>query len=249
MANGLRLQEVVDLMQEAALVWMPIQREGDPADVVDYRVEMGNKSATEVLGVDQVAGLTLGQLLPEDTAALLRRTFTQVSRSGEAVQHVVAAPHPLTDLARTPGVSVRITPVDESVLCTWLPGWLAGEHRPITDDGSSTADRLEFADAVDAVADAGFGVFSLDLMSGRLIVSNGLRQIFGAGPDVQARLESAVAGEGEWQALLRRGEPMDVEVRLAPEHGGHRIRVVGRMECAPDGLPAVVRGSCCVLES
>lgn len=249
MASGLHLHEVVDLMQEAALIWAPVQHEGDSTDVVDYCVKVGNGFAAEVLGVDQVAGLTLGQLLPEDTAALLRRTFTQVSRSGEAVHHVVAAPHPLTDLTRTPSVSVRITPVGGAVLCTWLPGWLTGDHRPITDDGSSTADRLEFADAVDAVADAGFGVFSLDLMSGRLIVSSGLHQIFGEGSSAQSGLESAVAGEHEWQALLRRGEPMDVEVRLAPEHGGHRVRVVGRMACAPDGLPAVVRGSCCVLES
>lgn len=251
MANGLRLQEVVDLMQEAALVWTPIQRESDTPDVVDYRVKMGNKPAADVLGVDQVVGLTLGQLLPEDTAVLLRRLFTQAFRSGEPIEHVAAAPDPLTDLARTHSVSVRITRVDESVLCTWLPGWLtgAGEHRRITSDGSPAADRLEFADAVDAVADAGFGVFSLDLMSGRLIASSGLRRIFGEGADARSGLESAVAGEGEWQALLRRGEPMDVEVRLAPDRGGHRIRVVGRMACAPDGLPAVVRGSCCVLES
>ncbi|MEU0885636.1 hypothetical protein ABZ345_44235 [Lentzea sp. NPDC005914] len=210
---------------------------------------MSNKSATDVLGNDQVVGLTLGQLLPDDTAVLLRRLFGQASRSGEPVEHVAAAPDPLTDLARTPNVSVRITQVDESLLCTWLPGWLtsAGAGRQITSDGSSAADRLEFADAVDAVADAGFGVFSLDLMSGRLIMSSGLHRIFGEGSDVQSGLESAVAGE--WRALLRRGEPMDVEVRLAPEHGGHRIRVVGRMACAPDGLPAVVRGSCCVLES
>jgi hypothetical protein len=249
LADGLRLQEVIDLMQEAALVWMPIQREGDAADIVDYRVKMANKTAAEILGVDQVVGLTLGQLLPEDTAALLRRTFTQVSRSGEAVQHVVAAPHPLTDLARTPGVSVRITPVDESVLCTWLPGWLAGEHRPHKDDRAAKADRIELEDTDDAVADAGFGVFSLVLMSGSLIVSSGLQQSCGGVSDARGRVGSAVAGEGEWQALLRRGEPMDVEVRLAPEHGGHRVRVVGRMACAPDGLPAVVRGSCCVLES
>ncbi len=253
MADGLCLQQVVDLMQEAALVWVPIQREGDFPDVVDYRVKMGNKSAADVLGVDQVVGLTLGQLLPEDTAVLLRRLFTQAFKSGETVEHVAAAPDPLTDLGRTHSVSVRITHVGESVLCTWLPGWLtgpgAGERRPITSNGSSTADRLEFADVVDAVADAGFGVFSLNLMSGRLIMSSGLHRIFGEGSDVQSGLESAVEGAGEWQALLRRGEPMDVEVRLAPEHGGHRIRVVGRMACAADGLPAVVRGSCCVLES
>jgi hypothetical protein len=251
LVNELRLQEVVDLMQEAALVWTPIQREGDLPDVVDYRVKMGNKSAIDVLGVDQVVGLTLGQLLPDDTAVLLRRLFAQASRSGEPVEHIAAAPDPLTDLARTPTVSVRITHVDESVLCTWLPRWLtgagAGERPPITSDGSSAADRLEFADAVDAVADAGIGVFSLDLMSGRLIMSSGLHRIFGEGSDVQSGLESVVAGE--WRALLRRGEPMDVEVRLAPEHGGHRVRVVGRMACAPDGLPAVVRGSCCVLDS
>jgi len=251
LANELRLQEVVDLMQEAALVWTPIRREGDLPDVVDYRVKMGNKPASDVLGADQVVGLTLGQLLPEDTAVLLRRLFTQAFRTGEPVEHVAAAPDPLTDLARTHSVSVRITPVGESVLCTWLPGWLAGdgagERRQIASDGSSAADRLEFADAVDAVADAGFGVFSLDLMSGRMIMSSGLHRIFGEGSDVQSGLESAVSGE--WRALLLRGEPMDVEVRLAPEHGGHRIRVVGRMACAPDGLPAVVRGSCCVLES
>jgi hypothetical protein len=245
------LQEVVDLMQEAALVWSPIQRDDDLPDVVDYRVRMGNKSAAEVLGVDQVVGLTLGQLLPEDTAVLLRRLFTQASRSGEPVEHVAAAPDPLTDLARTSSVSARITQVGEFVLCTWLPGWLTGagaaERGQITSDGSSVADRLEFAEAVEAVADTGFGVFSLDLMSGRLIMSSGLHKIFGEGSDVQSGLESAV--EGEWRALLRRGEPMDAEVRLAPEHGGHRVRVVGRMTCAPDGLPAVVRGSCCVLES
>jgi hypothetical protein len=245
------LQEVVDLMQEAALVWAPIRREEDLPDVVDYRVELGNRSALDVLGVDQVVGLTLGQLVPEDTAVLLRRLFKQASRSGEPVERVAAAPDPLTDLGRTHSVSVRITHVGEFVLCTWLPGWLVGAggtgHRRSQGDGFLTTDRLEFADAVDAVADAGFGVFSLDLMSGRLIMSSGLHKIFGEGSDVQSSLESAV--EGEWRALLRRGEPMDVDVRLAPEHGGHRIKVVGRMAYAPDGLPAVVRGSCCVLES
>ncbi|GAB2834363.1 PAS domain-containing protein [Lentzea nigeriaca] len=252
MANELRLQQVVDLMQEPALVWKPIQRE-DPSDVVDYRVEMCNRSAGDFLGVDDAAGLTVGQLLPEDTAVLLRRLLTQASRSDEPVELVAAAPDPLTDLARTPSVSVRITHVDDFVLCTWLPGWLtgagAGEQWATAGDGFSTADRLEFADAVDAVADAGVGVFSLNLMSGRLMLSSGLHRIFGEGSDPQTGLESAISGVTQWQALLRRGEPMDVEVRLAPEHGGHRVRVVGRVACAADGLPAVVRGCCQVLES
>ncbi|TWP52417.1 hypothetical protein FKR81_08755 [Lentzea tibetensis] len=247
------MQHVVDLMQEAALVLAPVVNELQPSVVVDYRAEMVNKSAADVLGSDQVVGQRLAQFLPEDTAALLRKLCDETRQSGAGVGHVAAAPDPLTDLARAPSVSLRVALVGDLVLCTWLPGWLtpagAGERPPITSDGESTADHLELANAVDALADAGVGVFSLDLMTGRLIGSRGLRRIFGPGSDAQSGLEAAVADDGAWQALLRRGEPMDVEVKLSSRLGGHRVRVVGRVGYAADGHPAVVRGSCSVLHT
>ncbi|GLZ30105.1 hypothetical protein Lesp02_22950 [Lentzea sp. NBRC 105346] len=204
----------------------------------DRRVEMVNRAAADLLGDERIVGRTISEFLPEDTAAVLGDLCDKVTEPGACVEHFAAAPDPLTDLGRAPSISVRVARVDDVVLCTWLPGWVGdgGDHEQVT-----AADRMELAKAADALGDTGFGLFSLDLMSGRLIGSSGLRVIFG-----ESDLESAVSGSAAWRALITRGEPMDVEIELDSER---RVRVTGRVEAGADGHPAVVRGLCSVVRS
>jgi hypothetical protein len=255
------LQTVISKMQEAVLL-LAADFDDAGATVVGYRIAAANDVAARAVGLGpaELIDRGLGAIFAADTAVLLHQLCGRALQSDSAVQHFAAAPDPLTDLSRSPTVAVQVARAGDSVLCTWLPGWLTetgGDDRG--QEGTtrlSTMDRLELATVLDTLAEVGFGVFSLDLMTGRVIGSNGLYEMFCRGlearpaekVDLQCLVESIVAGVDAWQDLLHRGVPMDVEVHLVRQLGGHRVRLTGRVFRGSDGYPAVVRGSCCLLD-
>lgn len=253
------LHDMVGLMQEAALV---LTRGGGRPGVAmdDYLTEYLNDHAARDLGADvtELLGCGLMQMLPADTADMLHWLCKEALQAPEPVEYFAAAPDPMTDLSGTASISVRATRMNDAVLCTWVPGWhVVGENkyrRPLTAAGGSVADRLELATTLDTLADTGFGVFSVNLMTGRIIWSQGIYTIFGRtldeGPlditECASLVEPVATRPDAWKTLVSQGKPLDVTVRLLPQLGGHRLRFVAYASLGPDGHPAVLHGYCCV---
>jgi hypothetical protein len=254
------LYRATDLMQEAAVVlaW-PTNRCGPV--IGDCRARHLNDRARRALraaGPD-LADRGLLELVSADAARTLHHLCTEALRTGQPTERFAVAPDPITDLAGSSSIAVRATRVDGAVLCTWVPGWhVVGEEedrRLARTIGIPVADRLELADTLDTLAGVGLGVFSVNLMTGRLVWSAGLYEIFGRpyqdGPvdlaDWRLLTEPDPAVSGAWRALIRDGVPADVEVQLIPSLGGHWLRVTAHAVLGPDGYPAAIRGRCCVI--
>lgn len=248
----------MDLMQEAALLLGWDADLPDPA-VGDFRTRHVNRHARRTLRVtdpDPAHGLV--DLMPVDTASELHRLCVTAVRTGRPVEHFAVAPDPVVDLCGTASIAVRVTRIDNTVLCTWVPGWhVTGEvedRRSALTQGMPVADRLELAAALDALAGTGLGVFSFNLMTGRLIWSAELYQLFDRThrdrpADMTEWLSLMQPDSGlsqAWQALVRDGVPVEVAAKLIPSLGGHPVRVVAYAVAGPDGYPAVVRGRCSV---
>jgi PAS fold len=258
MPGFIDLYRATDLMQEAALVLTRGVTETDSA-IADFRTRHINDSARRALraaGPDLI-GRGLPDIVPTDTAVALHRLCAEAVRTGRTIERFAVAPDPITDLSGTSSIAVRVTDVEDAVLCTWVPGWhVVGEEedrRLATTTGIPIADRLELAAALDALGDA--GVFSFNLMTGRLIWSAGLYKLFGRkygdGPmDVtewRSLTEPEPVFSSAWHALIRDGVPVDVEVKLVPSLGGHRLRVAAFAVPGPDRHPTAIRGRCCVI--
>jgi hypothetical protein len=256
------LYRAIDLMQEAALVLTWGTGRSDPV-IGDCRTRHVNARARRVLRATDPDLTDRG--LPEivttpDTAEVLHSLCAEVLRTGQPIEHFAVAPDPIVDLSATASIVVRATRVDDAVVCSWVPGWhVVGEEEDrwlaSTTTGIPIVDRLELAAALDALADGGIGVFSFNLMTGRLIWSAGLYKIFDRtyrdGPaDVtewRSLTESESLLSGAWHALIQDGVPVDVEVKLIPSLGGHRLRVAAYAVVGRDGRPAAIRGGCCVV--
>ena len=243
-------------MQEAVLVLAATPGAAGSVDRC-YRVEHLNDVAARALNgdVSDCLGRVLAQLLPPDTAHMLHGLCEQAWQSRKAVECFADAPDPMTDLSGTASVMVRATRIGGAVLCTWLPGAAHNQLRPAGVASASVADRLELADTLETSVDVGFGLFSLDVASGRVVWSKGMYGIFGRpfaeGPIDALGLESCVdhlsVPPSTWRALVQQGQPIDVEARLIPRLGGHRLRLTARASFGVDGRPAVVRGQCQLL--
>ena len=253
------LQQVISGMQEAVLV---LASALDAAGSVDrcYRVDYLNDVAARALDgdVSDCLGRVLAQLLPPDTAHTLHWLCEQAWQSGKPAEYFAAAPDPVTDLSGTASVAVRATRIGGVVLCAWLPGWpdaADNRLRPASATSASVADRLELADTLETSVDVGFGLFSLNVTSGRVIWSKGMYGIFGRpfaeSPIDALGLESSIdrlsVPPSAWRALVQEGLPIDVEARLIPRLGGLRLRLTARASFGVDGRPAVVRGQCHLL--
>jgi hypothetical protein len=237
------------------MVLTPIRSERS-SEVGDFTIDLLNEAASQALGLEKfsLTGRGLRQVLPVDLVHALCSLCAEASDTGRPVDRAVAAPDPLTDLSGTSTIAVRVTALDSTYLCTWLPGWSVGcgdGRTPVTMPGSSVTDRLELANAADALAEAGVGVYSFDLTTGRLIGSVGLRQLIDPRPDeptadgagLVSLLETVLSRSEEWQALVRHGTPMDLRIGLGPHGSGRKLRCVGRVRRGPDGYPTVVRGA------
>jgi hypothetical protein len=258
MPGFIDLYRATDLMQEAALVLTRGVSQTGSA-IGDFRTRHINDRARRALraaGPDFV-GRGLPDTVPTDTAAALHRLCAEAVRTGQTIERFAVAPDPIADLSGTSSIAVRVTDVDGAVLCTWVPGWhVVGEEedrRLATTTGTPIADRLELAAAVDALGDA--GVFSFNLMTGRLIWSAGLYKLFGReyqdGPMDVTEWRSLIEPEpvlsSAWHALIHDGVPVGVEVKLIPSLGGHQLHVAAFAVPGPDGHPAAIRGRCCVI--
>ncbi|HYS39996.1 MAG TPA: hypothetical protein VEO01_30650 [Pseudonocardiaceae bacterium] len=261
MPGSVDLHRATDLMQEAALVLTWSATHPDPG-IGDFRTRHANDGARRVLGAAGSDLIDRGLLelgVSADAAAALYRLCAEAVRTGKMIEHWAVAPDPITDLSGTSSIVMRVTDVDGAVLCTWVPRWhVVGEdedRRLATTAGVPTADRLELATALDALGGVGVGVFSFNLMADQLIWSAGLYKMFGRtyrdGPmDVtewRSLTESELVLSKVWQALIRDGVPLDVEVKLIPALGGHQVRVTAFAVPGPDGHPAAIHGCCCVM--
>jgi hypothetical protein len=250
----------MDLMQEAALLLTWDAGQLDPA-VGDCRTSHVNGRARRMLRVTDpdLANDGLMDVMPADTATELYRLCVTAVRTGQPIEHFAVAPDPIVDLCGTASIVVRVTRINNAILCTWVPGWhVTGEtedRRSALTQGMPVADRLELAAALDALAGTGLGVFSFNLMTGRLIWSTELYQLFDRTDrdrpaDVTewlSLMERDSALSGAWQALVRDGVPVDVAAKLIPSLGGHPVRVIAYAVVGPDGCPAVIRGRCSVM--
>lgn len=256
------LYHAIDLMQEAALVLTWGTGRLDPV-IGDCRTRHVNARALRALRVADAEPANRGllQIVPTtDTAEVLHNLCAEVLRTGQPIEHFAVAPDPMADLSGTASIVVRATRVDDAVVCSWVPGWhVVGEEEDrwlaSTTTGIPIVDRLELAAALDTLADGGVGVFSFNLMTGRLIWSAGLYKIFDRtyrdGPADVAEWRSLTEPEsllsGAWHALIQDGVPVDVEVKLIQSLGGHRLRVAAYAVVGRDGHPAAIRGGCHVI--
>jgi hypothetical protein len=253
------LHQVIGGMQEAVLVLASTPGAAGSVDRC-YRVEYLNDIAARALdgAVSDCLGRALVQLLPPDTAHLLHQLCEQAWQSRKPVEYFAAAPDPMTDLGGTAFVTVRATRIGCAVLCAWLPDWPGAadnQLRPAGTAASSVADRLELADTLETSVDVGLGLFSLNVTSGRVIWSKGMYGIFGQpfaeGPidalGMEACIDHLSVPPSTWRALLWEGLPIDMEARLVPRLGSHRLRLTARASLGMDGRPAVVRGQCYLL--
>jgi hypothetical protein len=255
------LYRAIDLMQEAALVLTWDTGRSGPA-IGDCRTRHVNRRARRALRVTDPDPTNRGllEIVTADKAEVLHSICAEVLRTGLPIEHFAVAPDPIADLSGTASIVVRATRVDDAVVCSWVPGWhVVGEEEDrwlaTTTTGIPIVDRLELAAAVDALADGGIGVFSFNLMTGRLIWSAGLYKIFDRtyrdGPTDVSEWRSLTEPESSladaWPALIRDGVPVDVEVTLVPSLGGHRLRIAAYAVIGTDGQPSVIRGGCCVV--
>ncbi|HEY3606324.1 MAG TPA: PAS domain-containing protein [Pseudonocardiaceae bacterium] len=249
------LYRATDLMQEAAVVLAWPTNPSGPA-IGDCCARHMNDRARRALRAPgrPLANVGLLELVTGDAARTLHQVCAEALRTGRSTEHFAVAPDPITDLAGSPSIAVRATRVDGAVLCTWVPGWhVVGEEedrRLARTIGMPIADRLELADTLDMLGEVGLGVFSVNLMTGRVVWSAGLYEIFGRphqnGPmdiaDWRLLTEPDPVVSGAWRALIRDGRPADVELRLIPSLGGHWLRVTAHAVVGPDGHPAAIRG-------
>ncbi|WP_434447242.1 hypothetical protein [Lentzea sp. E54] len=196
-------------------------------------------------------GGALRGLFAEDTARDVALLADRATRAGAKITTDVFAPDPLTDLVGGPLVSVRATPAGTLVLVSWFAG-----HDSVEQDGVQVpiADRLVVAAAVDLLAGSGIGVFSVDLVSGEIVWSDGMYDLFGIArgttpPNFDAALaivssETVDSGMPAWLELVRHGKPMDERFQFLPDHHGNWVRVIGRSSAGPDGFPQRVVGMC-----
>ena len=255
--GSLDLHRTIELMQEAALV-LSWDEDSTGSVIDDYRTECVNERAARALGAkaSELVHRGLLELLPPDTAFALWGLCDQALREPAGTEYFAVAPDPMVDLSGTASIAVRATKVGDAVLCTWVPGWhVVGEDedRLLTSaPNTPVSDMLELALTLDTFADSGFGVFSANLMTGRLIWSRGMYQIFGRavpdGPvdltDAQSSIEPMPVVVECWRGLVRDGVPLDVAVRQVSSLGSRSLRISARARTGPDGRPAVVHGTC-----
>jgi hypothetical protein len=258
-AGFLNLHRTINLMQEAALV-LTWGQDMAGSVINDYWTECVNERAARALGaeVSELVHRSLRELLPADTALALHGLCDGALRATEGTECFAVAPDPMVDLSGTASIAVRATRVDDGVLCTWVPGWhVVGEdedRRLTSATGTPVSDTLELAGALDTLADTGFGVFSVNLMTGRLIWSRGMYTIFDRtvedGPvdltDPHSSIEPISVVTDAWHVLVRDGTPLDVAVEQVASLGSRPLRISARATMGPDGCPAVVHGQCCV---
>jgi len=242
---------LLDALQEPALLLIRRASGG-------YGVVHANPAATRALPAnrDEPTGRGLAVGVPADTAAALLALCDGAAGTGRPVQRHASAPDPLTDLGTGPEVTVRVSPLDGLLLCTWLPAPHLDPAPGSRAGGTPVADRLRLADALTTLADTGAGIFTLDLTTGRTVWSAALYAIFdrdpAAGPigiaEAAARIESGIPLGQRWRALIRDGLPLDIEVKQHRDAGPRRLRIRARAAGWTDGNPAVVHGECRVLD-
>lgn len=251
------LDEVVDIAQQPALL-LRIAIDQSRSAGATYHAEHLNPQAARMLGVDAsvLPGPDLRHVMREETAAAFAQLCAE-ARTTVLVNYFATAPDPLTDLSGTAAVSIRIVHVGEFLLCTWIPGPSADAFDGDRHAGSdlSIADHVELGRTLATVQGTGIGVFSMNLMTGRIIWSQGMYEIFGGQPTdgpmdavaVLSRVEFAPPLRHAWQLLIRDGVPLDRRFRLAKRAGGHDVHVTAHAFHGLDGFPTVVRGSCRVV--
>ncbi|KJK49242.1 hypothetical protein UK23_14820 [Lentzea aerocolonigenes] len=200
----------------------------------------------------ELASQPLSLLLAADTARAVSALADRAMRAGGRVTAEVFAPDPLADLIGGPVVSVRATPAGGLVLVSWFAG-----HEQYRRAGSeaTVGDRLAVADALDLVADAGIGLFTMDLVTGDVVWTDGMYELFGVArvgeraPNLDAVLalttvETAELGLAAWLELVHHGTPMNVRFQFRPASSGRWVRLVARASTGADGFPQRVSGIC-----
>jgi hypothetical protein len=257
MPDTVDLAHAIELLQEAALVltWEP-NWFGPTID--DCRTLHVNDRARMALAAtwSDLPNRRLSDIMPAGTAAAVHGLCVAALHTERPIEHFALAPDPITDLSGTASVAVWVTRVGDAVVCVWLAGQLdIGDEVDRLAATSTALDQIDPTSQSDTPTGVDLGVFSLNLMTGTLIWSAGLYEIFARthqdGPldvtDWPMPTGSESSLHDPWLALIHDGAPMDVEVSLIPLLG-HQLRVVANALIGPDGRPTMVHGRCRVID-